>query len=103
MDYVTLGLVLGGLTLLVARCVDVAARGKRGSNSNAVLARRRSEFSPHIGAFDVDIARVNPSTGLPMMGDALDIGGNAYGMNSQDALSIDSTSSLHIIDGGFDI
>jgi len=50
-------------------------------------------------SFDSDFGSINPGSGLPMLGDCMDIAGNAFGCNS-DSFGIDNWSSTDSSFGG---
>jgi len=102
MDYVTLVLVVGGLTLFVAKFAYMAKKGGRAAAPSNRRLVRDADFGPHIGSLDDVWMRINPTTGLPMATQSLDVEGNPFGSNPDVTFPHDSSCDTDL-DNGFHV
>jgi hypothetical protein len=83
LDYETVGLVAGGLTLFIAKFAFMALRAKRAQVPGKVHVKCRRDFTAHVGPLDDDWMRITLAPGLPMTDLHSDISSLDFGTNLQ--------------------
>jgi hypothetical protein len=92
LDYETLGLVVGGLILFIAKFTYMVFRAQGAQVRSNGRLRRYGDFTTYIGPLDDDWMHINSARGLPMADQHFDISEKVFGTNAQYAFLQDSVS-----------
>lgn len=98
MDYETLGLVVGGLILFIAKFTYMVFRAQRAQVRSNGRLRRYGDFASYIGPLDDDWMHINSATGLPMADQHFDISDEVFGTNAQHTFLQDYASEHQVFD-----